>query len=72
MMAKLANTTINATAIAHKETPLDKTARIVRQINDEDAEIRDAKTARLRKARFESKAETPEEVVAAIPSNANK
>lgn len=38
-----------------KETPLDKTTRIVRRINDDEAEVRHVKTARLRKARFESK-----------------
>lgn len=41
-----------------KETPLDKTARIVRRITEDEAEVRHIKTARLRKARFESEEDT--------------
>jgi hypothetical protein len=37
-----------------KETALEKTTRIVRIINEDEAEVRQIKTARLRKARFES------------------
>ncbi|AGI69508.1 hypothetical protein OAN307_c41040 [Octadecabacter antarcticus 307] len=62
-MAKLANTTVYTAAAKHKETMLDKTTRIVRKMNDEDAEIRHDKTALLRKSRFESDAETPVEAV---------
>lgn len=52
-MAKLAKTTVFTTTIPQKETQLDKTARIVRRIKDDEAEIRHVKTARLRKARYE-------------------
>lgn len=39
---------------ARKETALEKTTRIVRVIKNDEAEARHAKTARLRKARFDS------------------
>lgn len=46
------------TSTGHKkETQMDKTTRIVRRIKDDEAEARHAKTARLRKARYESEAE---------------
>jgi hypothetical protein len=38
-----------------KETALDKTTRIVKVIKEDETEVRNLKTARLRKARFESK-----------------
>jgi hypothetical protein len=58
-MAKLAKTTLFITAEAPKETALDKTTRIVRRITEDEADVRHQKTARLRKARFESEADTP-------------
>ena len=51
-MAKLAKTALFASAEAPKETALDKTTRIVRRMNDEDAEKRHLKAARLRSDRF--------------------
>jgi hypothetical protein len=51
-----------------KETPLDKTTRIVRRITDNEADVRHEKTARLRKARFEKEAEEAVETVATAPS----
>ncbi|SFF23467.1 hypothetical protein SAMN04488523_1352 [Sulfitobacter brevis] len=59
-MANLAKTTIFTSGTSPKETPLDKTTRIVRRINEDEAEIRHQKTARLRKARFDSDADTPD------------
>jgi hypothetical protein len=59
-MANLAKTTVFASSGSQKETPLDKTTRIVRRITEDEADIRHQKTARLRKARFESEADTPE------------
>ncbi len=47
------------TAQPQKETMLDKTTRVVRQINDEDAHKRHEKSAKLRKARFEKEADHP-------------
>ena len=40
------------------ETTMDKTTRIVREISDGEAEKRQAKMARLRKARLERDANT--------------
>ncbi|MBB5722206.1 hypothetical protein FHS72_001830 [Loktanella ponticola] len=58
-MANLAKTIIFTSGTSPKETPLDKTTRIVRRINEDEAELRHQKTARLRKARFDSDADTP-------------
>ena len=58
-MANLAKTTVFTPNNSPKETPLDKTTRIVRRITEDEAEVRHQKTARLRKARFESEASTP-------------
>lgn len=69
-MAKLAKTTVYTSATPDKETMLDKTTRIVRRINDDEAEVRHVKTARLRKARFESEAETPVEAATVKPNRA--
>ncbi|KIN71940.1 hypothetical protein [Sulfitobacter guttiformis] len=63
-MARLAKATIQATKTPQKETPLEKTTRISRRMNNDEAEVRHVKTARLRKARFESAAATPDELIA--------
>lgn len=52
-MTKLTKTDVFTATGPLKETLLDKTTRIVRKINDEEAEVSHAKVARLRKARFE-------------------
>ena len=57
-MANLAKTTVFTSDTSRKETPLDKTTRIVRRITEDEAEVRHQKTDRLRKARFESQADT--------------
>ena len=59
-MANLAKTTVFTSSGSQKETPLDKTTRIVRRVNEDEADVRHQKTARLRKARFESEADTLE------------
>ena len=68
-MTKLATTTLFTTAEPQKETALDKTTRIVRSMNEDDAERRHLKVARLRKNRFEKSAG---EAVEAIATGANR
>lgn len=58
-MTKLSKMTEFTIAGPRKETVLDKTTRIVRKINDENTEIRNDKTARLRRDRFEDEATEP-------------
>lgn len=58
-MTKLSKMTEFTIAGLRKETVLDKTTRIVRKINDENTEIRNDKTARLRRDRFEDEATEP-------------
>ncbi len=58
-MANLAKATVFTSSGSQKETSLDKTTRIVRRITEDEADVRHQKTARLRKARFESEADTP-------------
>ncbi len=71
-MTKLAKTTVFTTTGAKKETPLDKTTRIVRRITDDEAEIRHVKTTRLRNARLDSEAGTSVEAITAKSSRARK
>lgn len=71
-MAKLAKTTLFTSAEAPKETALDKTTRIVRRMNDEDAERRHLKAARLRSDRFKKEAGEPVETIAAAPNGTGK
>lgn len=47
-----------ASTANRKETPLDKTTRIVKRITEDEAQMRQLKTARLRKARYESEEAT--------------
>jgi hypothetical protein len=60
-MANLAKTTLFTSAEAPKETALDKTTRIVKRMNDEDAEKRHLKAAQLRSDRFKKEASVPDE-----------
>ncbi|AGI66672.1 hypothetical protein OAN307_c09530 [Octadecabacter antarcticus 307] len=69
-MAKLDKTTIYTAADPAKETMLDKTARIAREIKDGDIEQREIKTARLRNARLENEAMTPDVPMTAAASRA--
>lgn len=67
--AKLNNFTSTGT---HKETALDKTTRIVRVINEDEAEVRHLKTARLRKARFESEEDSVAEPATTTSNRSRK
>ena len=71
-MANLAMTTLFTSAEAPKETALDKTTRIVRRMNDEDAEKRHLKAAQLRSDRFKKEAGEPIETSTAKPSGTHK
>ena len=71
-MAKLAKTTLFTYGDAPKETALDKTTRIVRRMNDEDAEKRHLKATRLRSDRFKKEAGESAETSAAALSGTRK
>lgn len=71
-MANLAKSTFFTSDSSTKETPLDKTTRIVRRITEDEAEVRHQKTARLRKARFESESGEVAETIAAAPRRTRK
>ena len=71
-MANLAKTTLFTSAEVPKETALDKTTRIVRRMNDEDAEERHLKAARLRKDRLEKEAGEPVETSATASNGTRK
>lgn len=58
-MTKQTKTTVLKESFLDKETPIDKTTRIVRKMIDDEAEQRLAKLQRLRKARLEREANTP-------------
>jgi hypothetical protein len=58
-MAKLTKTSVFKAGSPKAETAMDKTTRIVRQMVEEEAEKRQARNARLRKARLEREANTP-------------
>lgn len=62
-MANLTKMTDFTSTSSQKETPLDKTTRIVRRITKEEAELRHQKAARLRKVRFDSEAEKHNEKI---------
>lgn len=71
-MANLAKTITFTSDRSPKETPLDKTTRIVRRITDDEAELRHQKTARLRKARFEKEAGEVVETIATAAGGTRK
>lgn len=71
-MANLAKTTLFTSAEVPKETALDKTTRIVRRMNDEDADKRHLKAARLRSDRIKKEADESIETVAPAPSGTRK
>ena len=58
-MAKLTKTNLFKPQDQRAETPMDKTTRIVRKMTEEQAEKRQAKNDRLRRARLEREANTP-------------
>jgi len=71
-MAKLTRSTVFTSADPQKETPLDKTTRIVREIQYGEAEQRRIKTTRLRNARLDSEADTPAKTATATPTKSRK
>lgn len=71
-MAKLAKTTLFTSATPQKETAMEKTTRIARQMNQEDAEKRQIKAARLRSDRAKMQADDTVETIAAAASSARK
>src|SRR6056297_1421480 len=52
-MAKLTKATLFKPAKSGPESVMDKTSRVVREIQDEETNAREARTSRLRKARLE-------------------
>ncbi|WP_298838503.1 hypothetical protein [uncultured Roseobacter sp.] len=58
-MAKPKKTSLFKTQGPKAESPMEKTTRIVRKMVDEEAEQRQAKINRLRKARLEREASAP-------------
>lgn len=71
-MVKLTKLNAFTTTKPRTETLMDKTTRAVREINEEDAEKRETKTARLRKARLEREACSPSNAIAPTSSGARK
>lgn len=58
-MVKQTKSTVFKAQLPRAETPMDKTTRIVMEMIGDEAEQRNAKIARLRKARLEREAFTP-------------
>ena len=71
-MAKLEKTTIYESTNPAKETLLDKTARIAKEIKDGDKEQREIKTERLRNARLENDVIIPDESITAAAGRSRK
>ncbi|MFV2051324.1 hypothetical protein [Aliiroseovarius sp. YM-037] len=63
-MTKRTKKTVFKESFLTRETPMDKTSRVVRKIIDDEAEQRQVKLDRLRNARLERKANTPTKAVA--------
>lgn len=71
-MAKLTKSTVFPTSAPRRETPMEKTTRAVNEILEGEAEERQIKTARLRKARLDSEADTPAKTVPTTTKTARK
>lgn len=71
-MTKLTKTTLFKASRPSKETLMDKTTRVVREILDEETEQRQVKTSRLRKARLEREAVPPVDAITSTVSGARK
>lgn len=71
-MTKLVTTTLFTSAEPEKETALDKTTRIVRRMNEDDAEKRHLKLVRLRNDRFNKYADETTQTSAAASSDTCK
>jgi len=61
-MAKLTKNTLFKADKPRAETLIDRTTRAAKEILEDEAEQRELKTARLRKARLEREANTPNDV----------
>lgn len=71
-MAKLTTDKIFTSAKEAKETALDKTTRIVRQMTEDEAEKRQIKTKQLRLARLEKEANISADPTAASRKKSRK
>ncbi|MCF2906182.1 hypothetical protein L0666_14395 [Octadecabacter sp. CECT 8868] len=63
-MTKRTKTTVLKESFLDRETPMDRTSRVVRKMIDDEAEQRQLKLDRLRNARLEREANTPTKAVA--------
>ncbi len=66
-MARISKNSVFKAQAAKPETAMEKTTRIVKDMIDDEAEKREIKNTRLRKARLEREANTPAETVEAAP-----
>ena len=71
-MTSYTKTTLFKPPAPRAETPMDKTTRIVRDIQKEETAKADDKTARLRKARLEREANAAVEAKAAVNDTKRK
>lgn len=69
-MTKMEKTNLFKTYKPQADTRMDKTTRAVREILNGETEQREAKTARLRKARLEKEASPPVKVIAPTTNGA--
>lgn len=58
-MTKRTKKTVFKESFLDRETPMDRTSRVVRKMIDDEAEQRQVKLERLRNARLERTANTP-------------
>lgn len=71
-MANLDKTKSSTSTSPQKETLFDKTARIVRRITEDEAELRHQKIANLRKVRIKCEADTIVKKNVTISDNSGK
>lgn len=72
-MPKLTKTNLfNTPEPPRKETPMDKTTRVVKDILNKETEQRQVRTSLLRKARLEQEASALEQAAKATPKVARK
>jgi hypothetical protein len=71
-MTRSTKTSLFKSSTPVRETLMDKTTRVVKQIIDEETEQRKVKTSRLRKARLEKEEGAAVEVTAPKPAKAPK
>ena len=71
-MAKITKDTLFTAGKPRAESLIDRTTRAAREIVEDEAEQRELKTARLRKARLEREANTPDDAPVARSKVASK